>query len=177
MFVISVHLADFYFEERNVLGKPMSRAIQNDIQNIQKMLDKDIEDSSLSGKILFLLSFSSSVPSLLAGNPVTPYLSELCISPSEMRFKFPHFYWVSIAPPPPCLPPHTLYLASASEFPLTIWNICFYHHRDNPCRLQRLRIIQIMEGICFAFPLHLFHHNEDQILCFKSPLCVMKIIM
>ena len=38
------------FAERNVLGKPMSRAIQNDIQNIQKMLDKDIEDSSLSGK-------------------------------------------------------------------------------------------------------------------------------
>merc|ERR1719264_2187630 len=36
-------------KKRNVLGKPMSRAIQNDIQNIQKMLDKDIEDSSLSG--------------------------------------------------------------------------------------------------------------------------------
>jgi len=35
-------------KKRNVLGKPMSRAIQNDIQNIQKMLDKDIEDSSLS---------------------------------------------------------------------------------------------------------------------------------
>ena len=60
MFVISVHLADFYFEERNVLGKPMSRAIQNDIQNIQKMLDKDIEDSSLSGKILFLFLVISS---------------------------------------------------------------------------------------------------------------------
>ena len=41
---------DNRFAERNVLGKPMSRAIQNDIQNIQKMLDKDIEDSSLSGK-------------------------------------------------------------------------------------------------------------------------------
>ena len=41
---------DDRFAERNVLGKPMSRAIQNDIQNIQKMLDKDIEDSSLSGK-------------------------------------------------------------------------------------------------------------------------------
>merc|ERR1712038_288794 len=35
-------------KKRNVLGKPMSRAIQNDIQNIQKVLDKDIEDSSLS---------------------------------------------------------------------------------------------------------------------------------
>merc|ERR1719192_1217549 len=35
-------------KKRNVLGKPMSRAIQNDIQNIQKMLDKDIEDSSIS---------------------------------------------------------------------------------------------------------------------------------
>ena len=43
-------IADNRFAERNVLGKPMSRAIQNDIQNIQKMLDKDIEDSSLSGK-------------------------------------------------------------------------------------------------------------------------------
>ena len=45
-----IHLTHPYFAERNVLGKPMSRAIQNDIQNIQKMLDKDIEDSSLSGK-------------------------------------------------------------------------------------------------------------------------------
>ena len=45
-----IYLAHPYFAERNVLGKPMSRAIQNDIQNIQKMLDKDIEDSSLSGK-------------------------------------------------------------------------------------------------------------------------------
>ena len=43
-------ITDNRFAERNVLGKPMSRAIQNDIQNIQKMLDKDIEDSSLSGK-------------------------------------------------------------------------------------------------------------------------------
>ena len=53
---------DNRFAERNVLGKPMSRAIQNDIQNIQKMLDKDIEDSSLSGKTrqisLSLFSFS-----------------------------------------------------------------------------------------------------------------------
>ena len=56
----------------------------------------------------------------LVGNPVTSNLSELCISPSKMRFKFPpHFYWVSIAPSPKAPsnpPPHTLYLASASEF-------------------------------------------------------------
>ena len=55
-------ITDNRFAERNVLGKPMSRAIQNDIQNIQKMLDKDIEDSSLSGKTpkisLSLFSFS-----------------------------------------------------------------------------------------------------------------------
>ena len=84
-------ITDNRFAERNVLGKPMSRAIQNDIQNIQKMLDKDIEDSSLSGKI-YLLSSSHLFPVYLAGNPVTSYLSELCISPSETRFKFPHFY-------------------------------------------------------------------------------------
>ena len=51
MIIITVTATtDIRFAERNVLGKPMSRAIQNDIQNIQKMLDKDIEDSSLSGK-------------------------------------------------------------------------------------------------------------------------------
>ena len=93
-------IADNRFAERNVLGKPMSRAIQNDIQNIQKMLDKDIEDSSLSGKtpkislslsIFLLLQNLTSI--YLVGNPVTSNLSELCISPSKMRFKFPpHFY-------------------------------------------------------------------------------------
>ena len=61
MIVISRHLAHDYFVERNVLGKPMSRAIQNDIQNIQKMLDKDIEDSSLSGEdfVIYQLPVSS----------------------------------------------------------------------------------------------------------------------
>ena len=63
MIIITVTTTtDNRFAERNVLGKPMSRAIQNDIQNIQKMLDKDIEDSSLSGKTpkisLSLFSFS-----------------------------------------------------------------------------------------------------------------------
>ena len=60
--IIVTATTDNRFAERNVLGKPMSRAIQNDIQNIQKMLDKDIEDSSLSGKTpkisLSLFSFS-----------------------------------------------------------------------------------------------------------------------
>ena len=131
--ISSVHLAHHHFAERNVLGKPMSRAIQNDIQNIQKMLDKDIEDSSLSGKN-YLLSSSPLIPVYLAGNPVTSYLSELCISPSEMRFKFlPTFIEFPSRPSPPSPPPHTLYLGSASEFraPLNIWwSICLYHHHQ-----------------------------------------------
>ena len=59
-------ITDNRFAERNVLGKPMSRAIQNDIQNIQKMLDKDIEDSSLSGKIPKISLFHSHVSTWLA---------------------------------------------------------------------------------------------------------------
>ena len=59
-------ITDNRFAERNVLGKPMSRAIQNDIQNIQKMLDKDIEDSSLSGKTPKISLFHSHVSTWLA---------------------------------------------------------------------------------------------------------------
>ena len=59
-------ITDNRFAERNVLGKPMSRAIQNDIQNIQKMLDKDIEDSSLSGKTPKISLFLSHVSTWLA---------------------------------------------------------------------------------------------------------------
>ena len=113
--ISSVHLAHHHFAERNVLGKPMSRAIQNDIQNIQKMLDKDIEDSSLSGKN-YLLSSSPLIPVYLAGNPVTSYLSELCISPSEMRFKFlPTFIEFPSHPSPKPPPLHTLCIWGAHQ--------------------------------------------------------------
>ena len=64
---------------------------------------------SLSLCIFLLLQNLTSI--YLVGNPVTSNLSELCISPSKMRFKFPLTFIEFPSRPPPKPPPtplHTL---------------------------------------------------------------------